>query len=95
MKYTQVLNEDINQFDYLEKKTRKKLHSVKKWSKRIIHRLDAKLFETTYKDEYEKQNIQIDKMSKRITSLEKNNKTLMRKTKRLEKRLEKYEKEKS
>lgn len=70
-----VLNENINEFDKMEeriiKKTKKKLHTFYQYLKRLVYLIDAKLFETTYKEEYEKQNILIDKQSAKITKLKK------------------------
>lgn len=86
-----VLNKDIHQFDKKEKHIKKNEHSLKEWIQRIIVHYKDKWFEPTYKEEYENQNLQIDIMSRRITILQRNNKTLMKKITRLEKRLEKYE----
>lgn len=78
-----VLNENINEFDKMEeriiKKTKKKLHTFRQYLKRLVYLIDAKLFETTYKEEYERQNILIDKQSAKII--------------KLKKELKKYEKE--
>ena len=90
-----VLNKNINQFDKMEERIGKKTHSYKEWIKRIVKHYEDKWFEPTYKEEYEKQNLQIDKMSKRITTLQRNNTKLLKKIKRLEKRLKNYEKENS
>lgn len=70
-----VLNENINEFDKMEeriiKKTKKKLHTFRQYLKRLVYLIDAKLFETTYKEEYERQNILIDKQSAKIIKLKK------------------------
>ena len=90
-----VLNENINEFDNREKRIgriKKRTHSLKKWIKRIFYVMDAKLFETTYKDEYQKQNVLIDKQTLRLSKLQKDNDRAMRKIKRLEKRVKKHEK---
>lgn len=78
-----VLNEDIHEFDKMEeriiKKTKKQLHTFFQYLKKLAYLIDAKLFETTYKEEYEKQNILIDKQNAKII--------------KLKKELKKYEKE--
>lgn len=77
-----ILNENIHRFDKLEerlqKKDMKKKHGFIERIKRIFYLIDAKLFEDTYKDEYQKQNLLIEYQNLRIIKLE-------RKLKRYEK----------
>lgn len=79
-----ILNDDINEFDETERRINKtmkrKRHTLKQYIQRIFYLIDSKLFETTYKDEYEKQNVIIDKQTLKIT--------------KLERELKKYEREK-
>lgn len=79
-----ILNDDINEFDETERRInrtmKRKHHTLKQYIQRIFYLIDSKLFETTYKDEYEKQNVIIDKQTLKIT--------------KLERELKKYEREK-
>lgn len=63
-----ILNKDIHEFDDLEEKEEKKLHSVWEWIKRIPYVLDAMLFEKTYKDEYERALKEILSLKKQLKS---------------------------
>lgn len=86
-----ILNKDIHEFDDLEIQVKTQKHSIKDYIKRILFVIDAKLFEKTYKDEFEKQNKELDLLESRVIVLQRDVKKLMRKIKRLEKRLSKYE----
>ena len=78
-----VLNKNIHKFDRMEERIQKKQmskrHSFKERIKRINYLIDAKLFEDTYKDEYQRQNVLIERQNLRIINLER--------------KLKKYEKE--
>ena len=79
-----ILNDNINEFDKTEERIdrtmKRKRRTLKQYIQRIFYLIDSKLFETTYKDEYEKQNVIIDKQTLKIT--------------KLERELKKYEREK-
>ena len=55
----------------------KKRYNFKKRIKRIWFLIDAKLFENTYRDEWEQQNRQLDIQKLRINRLEKEKRELM------------------
>lgn len=85
-----VLNENIYEFDDMEKKKIKK-YSLKDYLKRIILIIDEKLFERTYREEYEKANKEIAMLQSRVILLQRNLKHVYREKKNIEKRLSKYE----
>lgn len=88
-----ILNKNIHEFDKLEREAKQKLHSFVEWVRRTIYLIDADLFETRYKDEWEKTNIENDKLYQKVGVLERKNKRLLRKIARLEKEKEKMKKE--
>ena len=51
-----ILNENINEFYKMEKREK---HSIKDYLKRIMLIIDEKLFEKTYREEYEQANKEI------------------------------------
>ncbi len=67
----------------------KKRYNFKKRWKRIWYLIDAKLFERTYREEWEEQNRQLDIQKLRITQLEKQKRQLLKKIVLLEKKVNK------
>lgn len=91
-----ILNKNINEFDSLEIHVKQKLHTFREFIKRKIYLIDARVFERTYKEEWEENNILLDKMKidnqklkRRNDILEKKNKILLRKIVKLKREVEK------
>lgn len=85
-----VLNENIYEFDDMEKKKIKK-HSLKDYLKRIVLIIDEKLFEKTYQEELEIANKEIIKLQSKLIVVERNLKREYRKNKKDEERLNEHE----
>lgn len=85
-----ILNENINEFDNVEKHNVQK-HSIKDYFKRIILIIDEKLFEKTYREEYEQANKEIAMLQAQVIVLQRNVKHIYKEKKQVEKRLSKYE----
>lgn len=85
-----ILNENINEFDNVEKHEVQK-HSIKDYFKRIILIIDEKLFERTYQEENEKLNKEIVMLQSKLIVAQRNLKQVYKEKSALEKRLSKYE----
>jgi len=83
-----ILNENINEFDKMEKREK---HSIIDYLKRIMLIIDEKLFEKTYREEYEQANKEIAILQAQVIVLQRNIKHIYKEKKQFEKRLSKYE----
>ena len=70
---------------------KKEKHSLKDYLKRIMFIIDEKLFEKTYREEYEQANKEISMLQAQVIVLQRNVKHIYREKKKVEKRLSKYE----
>lgn len=83
-----ILNDDIHKYDNLENV---KLHPFKEWLKRPFIWLDYLLFEPTYKELWQKQNMEIDRLRTRIIIMQRNEKKYLKKVRALEKKMKERE----
>ena len=71
---------------------KKKRHNIFQWIGRGLDLIEQQLYETTYKEQYEIQNVQLDKQALHITVLRRQKKELLNQIDELQKRIEQYEK---